>query len=109
MLFLFQRSSGGQVVAGGIQLLVSFIYPLNVIIPTFCDCLIISLQKINAKYCGPLSTIVSVAMETLLKSFPENNTPSYPQQMERETLSGLNEVATAIDRFRFRCGDEPIT
>jgi hypothetical protein len=47
-------------------------------------------------------------METLLKSFQEN-TPSYPQQMERETLSGLNEVATAIDRFRFRCGDEPIT
>ncbi len=94
--------------AGGIQLLVSFIYPLNVIIPTFCDCLIISLQKINAKCCGPLSTIVSVAMETLLKSFQEN-TPSFPQQMEREKLSGLNEVATAIDRFRFLCGDEPIT
>jgi hypothetical protein len=29
--------------------------------------------------------------------------------MERETLSELNEVATAVDRFRFLCGDEPIT
>lgn len=110
VVFIFQWSSaGGQLVAGGIQLLVSFIYPLNVIIPTFCDCLIISLQKINAKCCGPLSIIVSVAMETLLKCFQENPPSFLPQQMERETLSGLNEVATAIDRFRFLCGDEPIT